>query len=150
MSGGVVCGVVGPAAPDDAAPGSGEDANGVWVPRAAVAGALVDVGGPGAGLAAVGGEVDERFAELLVAAVAEGDVVFLAAGAGGGRDPGGRGECGVVREAGAAVADLGQQQGGAVGAGAGQAGEDGGVVMQGEGLRDGLVEDVDARPQVDQ
>jgi hypothetical protein len=60
--GGVVGGVVGPAAPDHADPGSGEDANGVWVSGAAGAGAVVDVFGPGAGLSAVGGEVDEGLA----------------------------------------------------------------------------------------
>ena len=75
---------------------------------------------------------------------------LLAAGAGRGGDSGGRGQRAVVGEAGAAVADLGQQQGGAVGAGAGQAGEDRGVVVQGESLGDPLVEHVDAGAQVDQ
>jgi hypothetical protein len=101
-------------------------------------------------LAAVGGEGDECFAQLLVARVPECHVVPLAAGPGGGRDSGGGGQRGIVGETGSAVADVGQQQGGAVGAGAGQAGEDSGVVVQGEGLGDGLVDGVDARPQLAQ
>jgi hypothetical protein len=47
----------------------------VGMASAAVTGSEVDVGGPGAGLAAVGGEVDERSAQPLVATVREGDVV---------------------------------------------------------------------------
>jgi hypothetical protein len=71
----------------------------VGMAGASVTGSLVDVGRPGAGLAAVGGEADERFPQLLVAAVPEGDVVFLAAGPGGGRDSGGGGQRVVVGEA---------------------------------------------------
>src|SRR3712207_4324345 len=108
MAGGVVGGVVGPAAPDDPAPGSGEDANGVRMAGAAVTGSLVDRGGPGARLAAVGGEVDECLAQLFVAGMTEGDVVPFAAGPGGGRHSGRGCQCGVVGEAGPAVADLGQ------------------------------------------
>src|SRR3954463_629311 len=110
----------------------------MWVTGAAVAGSLVDVGGPGTGLSAVGGEVEQRFAQLLVAGVREGAVTLFATGRGGGSDSGSGGQGGGIGEAGPAVADLGQQQGRAVGAGAGQAGEDDGVVVQGKGLRDRL------------
>ena len=44
---GVVGGVVVPGAPEDAQPGAAEDADGVGVVAAALAGAVVDVGGPG-------------------------------------------------------------------------------------------------------
>src|SRR5262249_20857736 len=63
---GVVGGAVLPAAPDDADPGAGEDAYGVWVAFAAVDGVVVDLGGPGAGVAGIVGEVDQGVAELLV------------------------------------------------------------------------------------
>jgi hypothetical protein len=46
MEGWVECDVVLPATPDDAEPGSGEDAHGVVVPAAPHEGAAVDVGGP--------------------------------------------------------------------------------------------------------
>lgn len=46
VSGGVVGGVVLPAVPDDVEPGAGEDADGVGVSAAAVAGSSVDVSGP--------------------------------------------------------------------------------------------------------
>ena len=55
--GGVVRGVVLPAAPDDVEPGAGEDADGVGVVVAAGSGSLVEVGGPGVGAAAVGSSV---------------------------------------------------------------------------------------------
>src|SRR6266516_5422101 len=62
---GVVGGVVLPAAPDDVQPGSGEDAHGVGVVVASAAGAVVDVGGPGAGMAGVAGEVGDGVAQLF-------------------------------------------------------------------------------------
>src|SRR5207244_12108548 len=80
VAGGVV-GLAGvPAGPDDAQPGAGEDADGVWVAAAAGAGAVVDVGGPGAAVAGVVGEGGERLAGAGVAGVAEADG---AVGAGG-------------------------------------------------------------------
>src|ERR1700685_362114 len=65
VGGGVVGGVVLPAAPDDVGPGAGEDADGVGVVAAAGDGLVVEAGGPGAGAAGVPGEVAEGGAELL-------------------------------------------------------------------------------------
>lgn len=62
-----------PAVPDDVEPGSGEDAYGVGVVVASVAGSSVEVGGPGVGVSAVAGEVGDCVAELFVAGPAEGD-----------------------------------------------------------------------------
>jgi hypothetical protein len=71
------------------------------------------------------GEVDDRVAELLFACVAEADGVHLAAGPGDGGDAGEGGEGLLVGEAGAEVADLGEQRGGTYAvAGFGEAGED--------------------------
>jgi hypothetical protein len=82
----VLVGVVGdavlPAAPDDADPGSSEDADGVGMLQVAGPGVGVDVGGPGCGVSAVVGEVDDGVAQLLVAGVAERDRVGLAGPAG--------------------------------------------------------------------
>ena len=77
VSGGVVGGVVVPAVPDDVEPGAGEDADGVGVVVAAGAGPVVEVGGPGAGVAGVAGEVADGVAELLVDRPAEGDGLSL-------------------------------------------------------------------------
>ena len=73
VPGGVVGEAVLPAAPDDARPGSSEDADGVWMVVAASSGALVEVFGPGVGSAAVAGEVAQGVAEFLVGRPAEGD-----------------------------------------------------------------------------
>src|SRR5512144_2761214 len=67
VAGGVVGLVVDPAAVDDADPGAGEHADRVRVVVAAVAGPLVDLGGPGAGVPAVVGEGGDGGAEALVA-----------------------------------------------------------------------------------
>src|SRR5713101_813997 len=69
--GGVVGGVVGPAGVDDAGPGAGEDSDGVGVVAASLDGALVDVGGPGTGVAGVVGEGRHRPTEPFVAGPAE-------------------------------------------------------------------------------
>src|SRR5258708_22584027 len=69
--GGVVGGVGLPAVPDDVEPGSGEDADGVWVVLAAVDGAVVDFGGPGVGVAGIVSEVADGIAEVLVAGPAK-------------------------------------------------------------------------------
>src|SRR5437588_13037384 len=77
------CGVVGrvgvPAGPDDAEPGAGEDADGVWVAAAAGAGFAVDPVGPGGGVAGVVGVEGERLAGFGVGRVPEADGVVLAA-----------------------------------------------------------------------
>src|SRR6266536_685570 len=124
VQGGVVGGVVLPAAPDDAQPGAGEDAGGVGVGLALCAVVLVDGLGPGAGVAAVGGEVDDRLAQLLVAGPAEADLGVAAGLAGRGRGAGERGQAVGGGEAAAGVADLDQELGGADAAGSGQGLED--------------------------
>jgi hypothetical protein len=78
VAGGVVGGVVLPAAPDHAEPCPGQDADGVGVAMAAGSGLLVEVGGPGVVVAGVSGEVHDRGAELLVAGKAEHDLLVLA------------------------------------------------------------------------
>jgi hypothetical protein len=88
--GGVVWDAVLPASPDDVQPGAGQDADGVRVVVTAVAGSLVEVGGPGVGVVGVAGEVGDGAAELFVDGPAEADDLVLAglAGGGGGRRPG--------------------------------------------------------------
>src|ERR1022692_3450243 len=86
VGGGVVGGVVLPAAPDDVCPGAGDDADGVGVVAAAGDGLVVEVGGPGAGGMGVPGEVAQGVAELLVGSPAEGDGFDLAGLPGGGGD----------------------------------------------------------------
>ena len=84
MFGGVVGHAVLPASADDVEPGAGEDADGVWVVVAAVAGTLVEVGGPGVGVVGVASEVDYGAAQLLIDGPAEADDLVFA-GPGGWR-----------------------------------------------------------------
>jgi hypothetical protein len=135
VPGGVGGGLVLPAVPDDEQPGAGEDADGVGVVVAAGPGAVVEIGGPGAGAAGVAGEVGDGVAELLVTRPSEGDGADPAGLAGGGCGAGEAGQRFGGGEAGAAVADLSEQPGGTDGAGAGQRGEDVAVGVRGE--RDG-------------
>ena len=121
MFGGVVGDAVLPAAPDDVEPGAGEDADGVGVVVAAGSGALVEVGGPGVGVVGVAGEVDDGAAELFVDGPAEGDDFDLAGLAGRGCGAGQAGQRFGGGEPAAGVADLGQEPGGADGAGRGAA-----------------------------
>src|SRR5437879_1032134 len=92
----VAPGIVGcsglPGAPEDADPGSGEDAGGVGVVLAAGTGALVDVGGPGAGEPTVGGEGGNRHPQAFVACPAEGHAAVLARSFGHRCDSGQRGD----------------------------------------------------------
>ena len=111
VGGGVVGGVVLPAAPDDVGPGAGEDADGVGVVAAAGDGLVVEVGGPGAGAAGVCGEVAQGVAELLVGSPAEGDGFGLPGLPGGGGDSGQAGQGVAGGEPAAGVADLGEQAG---------------------------------------
>jgi tetratricopeptide (TPR) repeat protein len=136
VAGGIVGDAVLPAVPDDEQPGASEDADGVGVVVPACDGVVVEPGGPGAGAAGVAGEVGDGVAELLVAGPPEPDGADLAGLAGGGGDPGQAGQRFGGREAGAAVADLGEQAGGADAAGAGQAGEHVLVGVQRELLAD--------------
>ena len=111
VAGGVIRGVVLPAAPDDAAPGAAEGPQGTAVVVAALAGVGVAVGRPRVPLAAAVRERAERVAQPLVARPAELRVPAFArldrdrglAAVGGDRV--------AVRVAPAAVADLGQQRG---------------------------------------
>jgi hypothetical protein len=85
----------------------------VGVVESACAGAGVDVLGPGVGLSAAVGEVDDGLAQAPVAAAAERDVAGAPRRAGGGRDPGCGGEGVFGGEAAAGVTDLGEQGRGA-------------------------------------
>lgn len=66
MVGRVVGGAVLPAVPDGVEPGAGQDAHGVGVVVSSGDGAVVAVGGPEVGSAAVTGEVADGVAELFV------------------------------------------------------------------------------------
>ena len=124
----VLVGIVGagvlPAVPDHEQPCAGENPDRVGVVVAAVAGPLVEVGGPGVGVAAVAGEVTYGVAEVFVAGPAEIDNAAFAGLAGGWGNPGQADQRVRGGKAAAAVADLGQQPGGANPSAAGQAGED--------------------------
>src|SRR5215210_8116517 len=80
----VVGGVGVPAGPDDAQPGAGEDADGVWVAAAAGSCLAVDAFGPGGAVAGVVGVQGERLAGFRVGGVAEADGVLPAAAFGDG------------------------------------------------------------------
>src|SRR5204862_8038620 len=88
VPGWVVGGAVDPAAVDDADPGAGQDAGGVRVVFAAGAGVVVDLRGPGAGVAAVVGEGVDGGAEALVAGPAEIHGAVFTGLAGDRGDPG--------------------------------------------------------------
>src|SRR5690625_2123223 len=133
---GGVGGFVLPAAPDDAEPGSGQDAGGVGMVLAAGDGVVVDLRGPGVSAAGVAGEVADGVAEFLVDRPSVGDSLVFAGLFGRGGDTGQTGQGSGVGEPPADVADLGEQPGGAHGAAAGQGLEDVGVGVQGELLGD--------------
>ena len=101
----------------------------VW---AADDGAVVEVGGPGIGASEVAGEVGDGVAQLFVAGPSESDAADLAGLSGRGCDSGQAGQRFGCGEAGAAVADLGEQSCGTDAAGSGQAGEDVRVRVQGQ------------------
>lgn len=124
MAGRVVGHPVLPRAPDHAAPGAGQDPLGVRVGRAPRPRSCVEVGGPGVGVPAVAGEVDEGIAQPLVGRPSEGDGAVLARRARRGCRPGQAGQGLGGGNALGAVADLGQQVGGAHRARARQARED--------------------------
>src|ERR1700746_2283184 len=86
LGGGVGGGVLA-AAPDDVDPGAGQDADGVRVVLATVAGAVVNAGRPGAGVPGVSGEVADGVAELVADRPSEvvGDVAARPAGGARGR-----------------------------------------------------------------
>lgn len=143
MVGRVVGGAVLPAVPDGVEPGAGQDAHGVGVVVSSGDGAVVAVGGPEVGSAAVTGEVADGVAELFVCGPTESDVFDFAGLTGGGGDASQAGQRFGRGETGSAVPDLGEQPGGADGAGAGQGGEDMRVGVQGELFGDLRVERLD-------
>ncbi len=109
---GVVVGaVVLPAAPEDAGPCSPEDADGVGVVAAAVAGALVDVARPGVVVSCGVGEDADVCPQALVAGPSECGVAALAGLDRDGCLSGVGGERLGAGVAGAVIADLGEQAG---------------------------------------
>ncbi len=88
VPGWVVGDAVEPAAVDDAYPGAREDPGGVGVVLAGGAGVVVDLRGPGAGVAAVIGVDGDGSPESLVAGPAEVHGAVLAGLAGDGGDAG--------------------------------------------------------------
>src|SRR5437763_9883938 len=85
MSGDVVRGTVLPAAPEDAGPRAGEDADRVLMATAAGPRALIHEGGPARGVPRVISEGGEGAAQALVTGPAEDDGVVLAGGVRDGR-----------------------------------------------------------------
>jgi len=122
----------------------------VGVVMAAVSRSAVEVLGPGVGQSGVAGELDHRVAQLLVHAPPERDHRDLAGLSGGGSDPGQTGQRLGGGEPSAGVADLGEQPGGAHGAGAREAGEDVPVDMDRELLADHVRQRVDLGHQAEQ
>lgn len=111
MVGRVVGGAVLPAVPDGVEPGAGQDAHGVGVVVSSGDGAVVAVGGPEVGSAAVTGEVADGVAELFVCGPTESDVFDFAGLTGGGGDASQAGQRFGRGETGSAVPDLGEQRG---------------------------------------
>src|SRR5712692_4162879 len=143
----VVRGVILPAPPQDADPRPGKDPNRVRVIAAATERAGVDGGRPGGGVARVVGKGGERVAEALVAGPAKDDGVMLAGGVGDGRDAGFGGELFVRGEAGAVIAQLGEDLRGVHGTTAGQALNEWAVGMVSEGGGDRRAELLDLRDE---
>src|SRR5882757_5686025 len=112
VAGGVVGGVVLPAAVEDAGPGAAEDADGVGVSRAAVGGALVGGVGPGVVVAGAVGQDGEVASQAFVAGPAEGGGAMFARFFGDGSHAAVGGEAVGGGVAVAVVADLGEQSGG--------------------------------------
>ncbi len=139
----VVWGAILPAAPKDAGPRAGEDAYCMLMPTAAGAGALIHEGGPARGMPGVIGEGGEGAAQALVAGPAEDHGVVLPGGMGDGRQAALGGELFVAGEAGAIVAELGQDLSGIDGAAAGQALDEGAVRMLSQRRLDGRGEVLD-------
>ena len=122
-----------PAAPEDATPGAGEDADGMRMAAATRASTLVDQGRPAGAVSGVVGKGGEGTAQAFVARPAEDDGAVLAGGVGDGRQAGLGGELGIGGEAGAIIAELGEDLGRVVGAAARQALYEGAVRMLAQG-----------------
>jgi hypothetical protein len=100
-----------PAPPDDAQPGAGQDADGVGVITPARAGAGVDAGGPRRGVPGVIGERRDDLAEAIVARPAKDHRPVLAGRTSDGDGPGFGGQLFRGGEAGAVIAELGEELG---------------------------------------
>ena len=111
VAGGVVDVVVVAEAPDDAAPGAGEDADGVLVRAAAGARGHRGRRPRGVGVAANVGHRCDRVSEAVVAGPAEAGALGFARFDGDGRLTAVGAECGAGAVAVAAVADFGQDRG---------------------------------------
>ena len=140
MTGRIVGGSVLPTTPENADPGAGEDADGVGMVAASIAGVAVDGSGPGIGMTGVVGPGGEGATQALVAGEAAGDAAMLAGGPGDGGDAGFGGELVGRGEAEAVVAELGEDLGGIDGAGPGEGLEERAVRMLGEEGGDEAVE----------
>ena len=80
--------LVGPGAPEDPDPGAGQNTDGMGVIAAAAASPLVDVGGPGGGMARIVGEAGDGSPQAMIAGPAERHAPALARGPGDGADTG--------------------------------------------------------------
>jgi hypothetical protein len=100
-----------PAPPDDAQPGPGQDPDGVGMIAAARASAGVDGGRPRRGMSRVIGEGRDGLAETLVARPAEDHGPVLPGRASDGGGSGLRGQLVRGREAGAVIAEFGEELG---------------------------------------
>ena len=80
--------MVGPGAPEDPDPGAGQNTDGMGVIAAATASPLVDVGGPGGGMARIVGEAGDGSPQAMIAGPAERHAPALARGPGDGADTG--------------------------------------------------------------
>src|SRR5436853_2656818 len=143
VKGDVVGAAILPTAPQDAHPGAGQDADGMRMSTATPAGGGVDRRRPGRGVARVVGEGGERLAQALVARPAKGDLAVLAGFAGDGRDAPLGGLLLVGGEAGAILAELGQDLGGVDPPAAWERLEEGPIGVLGQGGGDGWRELLD-------
>ena len=100
-----------PAAPEDAGPRAGENADRMLMPTATRAGALIDEGRPARGMTGVIGEGREGAAQALVAGPAEDHGPVLTGRAGDGGGAGLRGQLFGGGEAGTVIAEFGEELG---------------------------------------
>lgn len=122
--GGVVGFAVDPGPPEDAEPGSCENADCVGVIASTGSCSFVDVCGPWRAVSGVVGEAGDGGAEPMVAGPSEGDAAALAGSVGDGSDAGFGGELVFGLEALAHIAELGEDLCGIDAAGAGKGHDD--------------------------
>ncbi len=131
---GLVGGTVGPGSPEDADPGTREDAGCVGMVAAAGSGGGVDLGGPGRAVPGIVGEAGDGGAEAVVAGPSEDDAAAFAGGMGDGADARLGGELVFGLEALAYVAELGEDLRGVDAAGPWERHDDFPVGEVGEGM----------------